>query len=191
MKRYDYSGLIKTLGEIKTNQVKALNEELLSQKQLLADLENKVITSGLLQDWVDLKATCKQIGVRLYPYGGYNSVVGANEENCCLLMEDSYFRDNGGFSRAGGIHNYEYGFIFKNEQLIWKWFIYNYSPVTQEEFKGEMAEVKTKIHILRAFLDTYGEYREIQLQRVFWAMGKMSEKTEKIRKENNYKKNNF
>lgn len=185
MKRYDYSGLIKTIGEIKTNQVKALNEELLSQKQLLADLENKVITSGLLQDWTDLKVTCKQLGIRLCPYGGYNSVVGENEENCCLLMEDSYFRDSGEFSKRSGIHNFEYGFTFKGEQLIWKWFVNDYFPVTQAEFKGETAEVKAKIHLLQAFLDTYGEYREIQLQRVFWAMGKLSEKTERIREGSN------
>lgn len=56
---------------------------------------------------------------------------------------------------------------------------------------GTLAEVKKKIHLLQAFLDSYWEYREIQLQRIFWAMGKMSEKTEKIRKENNYEKNNF
>ena len=169
MKRYDYSGLIKVIGEIKTNQTKAINEELLSQKQRLADLENEVIASGMLEDWTELKRTCRQVGVRLYPYGGYNSVVNKNEENTSVLMNDSYFQDGGSFSTRCGFHNNSYGFIYKDGKPAWHWWSIN--SVVEESFSSEKEEIATKISILQKFLDTYEEYREIQLQRVMWAMG--------------------
>lgn len=179
MKLYDYSGLLKAIGELKTNQTKATNEELLSQKQHLADLENEVYCSGMLEDWSQLKNTCKQVGIRLFPYGGYNSVVNANEENTNILMKDSYFQDEGNFSTLCGDHRKNYGFIYKDGKLIWHWWFLN--TIVEDSFPNEKQEVATKISILRKFLDAYEEYREIQLQRIIWAMGKIAENTEKIR----------
>ena len=179
MKRYDYSGLIKVIGEIKTNQTKAINEELLSQKQRLADLENEVITSGMLEDWVELKRTCRQVGIRLFPYGGYNSVVNKNEENTSVLMENSYFQDEGMFATPCGVHRHDYGFVYKDGKIVWQWWFIG-KPVN-DSFCSEKEEISTKISILERFLDTYEEYREIQLQRVMWAMGEIAENTKKIR----------
>ena len=180
MKRYDYSGLIKVIGEIKTNQTKAINEELLSQKQQLADLENEVMTSGMLEDWTELKRTCRQVGIRLFPYGGYNSVVNKNEENTSVLMNDSYFQDEGMFATSCGFHRYNYGFIYKDGSIVWQWWFIG-KPVN-DSFCSEKEKIATKISILKKFLDTYEEYREIQLQRVIWAMGEIADNTEKIRK---------
>lgn len=179
MKRYDYSGLIKVIGEIKTNQTKAINEELLSQKQRLADLENEVITSGMLEDWVELKHTCRQVGIRLFPYGGYNSVVKANEKNTNVLMENSYFQDEGMFATPCGVHRHDYGFVYKDGKIVWQWWFVGRS--VNDSFCSEKEEISTKISILERFLDTYEEYREIQLQRVMWAMGEIAENTKKIR----------
>lgn len=183
MKRYDYSGLIKVIGEIKTSQTKAINEELLSQKQHLADLENEVITSGMLEDWVQLKNTCRQVGIRLFPYGGYNSVVNKNEDNTKVLMNDSYFQDEGMFATSCGVHRYNYGFIYKDGSIVWQWWFIG-KPVN-DSFCSEKEKILTKISILEKFLDTYEEYREIQLQRVMWAMGEIAENTKKIREGNN------
>ena len=180
MKRYDYSGLIKVIGEIKTNQTKAINEELLSQKQRLADLENEVITSDMLEDWTELKRTCRQVGIRLFPYGGYNSVVNKNEDNTKVLMNDSYFQDEGNFSTRCGFRNNNYGFIYKDGKIVWHWWFIG--RVVEDSFSSEKEEIATKISILQKFLDTYEEYREIQLQRVIWAMGEIADNTEKIRK---------
>ena len=182
MKRYDYSGLIKVIGEIKTNQTKAINEELLSQKQQLADLENEVMTSGMLEDWTELKRTCRQVGVRLFPYGGYNSVVNKNEENTSVLMNDSYFQDNGMFATSCGFHRYNYGFIYKDGSIVWQWWFIG--KTVNDSFCSEKEKIATKISILKKFLDTYEEYREIQLQRVMWAMGEIAENTKKIREGN-------
>ena len=179
MKRYDYSGLIKVIGEIKTNQTKAINEELLSQKQQLADLEHKVITSGMLEDWTELKRTCRQVGIRLFPYGGYNSVTKSYEENTSVLMNDSYFQDEGMFATSCGVHRYNYGFIYKDGSIVWQWWFIG-KPVN-DSFCSEKEKIATKISILERFLDTYEEYREIQLQRVMWAMGEIAENTRKIR----------
>ena len=187
MKRYDYSGLIKVIGEIKTNQTKAINEELLSQKQRLADLENEVITSGMLEDWVELKRTCRQVGIRLFPYGGYNSVVNKNEENTSVLMENSYFQDEGMFATPCGVHRHNYGFVYKDGKIVWQWWFIGRS--VNDSFCSEKEEISTKISILERFLDTYEEYREIQLQRVMWAMGEIAENTRKIREGNSCEKN--
>ena len=179
MKRYDYSGLIKVIGEIKTNQTKAINEELLSQKQRLADLENEAITSGMLEDWVQLKNTCRQVGIRLFPYGGYNSVVNKNEDNTSVLMNNSYFQDEGMFATSCGVHRYNYGFIYKDGSIVWQWWFIG--KTVNDSFCSEKEEIATKISILKKFLDTYEEYREIQLQRVIWAMGEIAENIERIR----------
>lgn len=187
MKRYDYSGLIKVIGEIKTNQTKAINEELLSKKQRLADLENEVITSGMLEDWEQLKTTCRQVGIRLFPYGGYNSVVNKNEENTSVLMNNSYFQDEGMFATSCGVHRYNYGFIYKDGSIVWQWWFIG-KPVN-DSFCSEKEKIATKISILEKFLDTYEEYREIQLQRVMWAMGEIAENTRKIREGNSCEKN--
>lgn len=187
MKRYDYSGLLKVIGEIKTNQTKAINEELLSKKQRLADLENEVITSGMLEDWGQLKTTCRQVGIRLFPYGGYNSVVNKNEENTSVLMKNSYFQDEGMFATSCGVHRYKYGFIYKDGSIVWQWWFIG-KPIN-DSFCSEKEKIATKISILEKFLDTYEEYREIQLQRVMWAMGEIAENTRKIREGNNHEKN--
>ena len=187
MKRYDYSGLIKVIGEIKTNQTKAINEELLSKKQQLADLENEVMTSGMLEDWTELKRTCRQVGIRLFPYGGYNSVVNKNEENTSVLMNDSYFQDEGMFATSCGFHRYNYGFIYKDGSIVWQWWFIG--KTVNDSFCSEKEKIATKISILKKFLDTYEEYREIQLQRVMWAMGEIAENTRKIREGNSCEKN--
>ena len=187
MKRYDYSGLIKVIGEIKTNQTKAINEELLSQKQQLADLEHKVITSGMLEDWTELKRTCRQVGIRLFPYGGYNPVTKSHEKTQTVLMNDSYFQDEGMFATSCGVHRYNYGFIYKDGSIIWQWWFIG--KTVNDSFCSEKEKIATKISILKKFLNTYEEYREIQLQRVMWAMGEITENTKKIREGNNCEKN--
>ena len=59
------------------------------------------------------------------------------------------------------------------------------NTIVEDSFSNEKQEVVTKISILRKFLDTYKEYREIQLQRIIWAMGEIAENTKKIREGNN------
>lgn len=165
MKRYDYSGLLKAIGDIQTDQKKALNERLFSLKQQLADLENKVISSGMLQDWENLKNVCIKSGV-------------------CLNLSDSKYdkyKGHGTFADfAMSSHNYlhyNFGFRLKDGNLIWKW------DNSRAEFESEEYEIKTKMYLLNEFLNIYEGYREIQLQRVFDAMGSMSDKTAKIREE--------
>ena len=165
MKRYDYSGLIKVIGEIKTNQKKAINERLLSHTQQLLDLENKVISSGMLEDWENLKNTCKKAGV------------------CLNISNSKYdnYKGHGGFADfATSSHNflmYNFGFRSNNEGLIWQW------DNSQAKFENEEYEIKTKMYLLNKFLDTYQEYREIQLQRIIKKMGDIVDNTKKIRKE--------
>ena len=165
MKKYDYSGLLKAIGELKTDKKKALNERLLSYKQQLIELENKVLFSGMLQDWVNLKQICKQSGVGL---------------NLSNSKYDKY-KGHGTFAdftlSSHNFLHYNFGFIFKDGNLIWRW------ANSNAKFENEEYEIKTKMYLLNEFLDTYEEYREIQLQRIFDTMGSMSDETAKIRKE--------
>ena len=165
MKKYDYSGLLKTIGELKVDKKKALNERLLSYKQQLIELENKVLFSGMLQDWVNLKQICKQSGV------------------CLNLSNSKYDKYKGHGTFADFVlssHNflhYNFGFIFKDGNLIWRW------DNSNAKFENEEYEIKTKMYLLNEFLDTYEKYREIQLQRIFDTMGSMSDEITKIREE--------
>ena len=56
MKIYNYNGLLEAIGEINTSKAKAENARLMSKKQKLIDLENKVKSMGILDDWYDLKS---------------------------------------------------------------------------------------------------------------------------------------
>ena len=96
-------------------------------------------------------------------------------------MNDSYFQDEGRFARRCGVHGNDYGFIYKGGKLVWHWWFIN--SVVEDIFSSEKEEIATKMSILQKFLDTYEEYREIQLQRVIWAMGEIAENTKKIREE--------
>ena len=95
-------------------------------------------------------------------------------------MNDSYFQDEGNFSTRCGFRNNNYGFIYKDGKIVWHWWFIG--RVVEDSFSSEKEEIATKISILQKFLDTYEEYREIQLQRVIWAMGEIADNTEKIRK---------
>lgn len=165
MKKYDYSGLLKAIGDIKTDKKKALNERLLSHKQQLTILENKVISSSMLQDWENLKNVCIQAGVNLnLAHNKYDKYKGHGTFADFVLSSHNFL-------------HYNFGFVFKDGDLVWRW------DNTKAQFEDEEYEIKTKMYLLNEFLDTYEEYREIQMQRIFNAMGSISDETAKIREE--------
>lgn len=165
MKLYDYSGLLKAIGDIQADQKKALNERLFSHKQQLIDLENKVISSGLLQDWENLKSICRKAHVSLdvadtkLDFYKLNGLVAIYQ-----LSVYNYL-------------HYDFGFTYTNNKLIWQW------VTPKGEFETEESEILCKLKLLNTFMDTYEEYRDIQLQRVFDKMGEVSDNTKEIRKE--------
>ena len=90
MMLYDYRSLLKAVREVKVNKIIAENERTASKKNILAKMENELKSSGLLDDWYDLKKTCREMKIRIMPYGGWD------ESKQGLLMKDcEYFCDNG------------------------------------------------------------------------------------------------
>ena len=69
---YDYSDLLKMIANINTDKIIAKNERTMNNKNRLAKMENKLLTCGILNDWYDLKKSCKRLNVRLAPYGNWD-----------------------------------------------------------------------------------------------------------------------
>lgn len=177
---YDYSSLLKAVREAKTNKVIVENERTASKKNILAKMENELKSSGLLDDWYDLKRTCGELGIRIMPYGRWD------EAKQGVLMEDyEYFCDNGMFARnmSSGSHWCDmFGFSYKDREFKWKT-----THVTNSKlfngFDNEDTEIETKIKLIQVFMKRYEEYRTVQLQRIYTKLGKTIEETVKINSE--------
>ena len=61
MKLYDYDNLLKTIREIKTSKIIAENERIMNKKNKLLRIENELKSSGILDDWYDLKKMVIQL----------------------------------------------------------------------------------------------------------------------------------
>ena len=179
---YDYSDLLKMIANINTDKIIAENERTMNNKNRLTKMENKLITSGILDDWYDLKKSCKKLGIRLAPYGNWD------EEIRGPLMKDGngkYFIDNGTVSicMSSGSHwSDHFGFSYYDREL--KWHIWHSTDsVLFTEFPNEDAEIEAKIKLIQLFLSHYEEYRSVQLDRINKKMSKISKETKEIKDE--------
>lgn len=179
MMLYNYDNLLNAVREIKTNKTIAENERTMNKRNKLLRLENELKSSGILDDWYDLKRTCRELNVRIMPYGGWD------ETRQGVLMEDyEYFQDNGTFSQcmSSGSHWSDYfGFSYKDREFRWK-ILHTTSSTLFNGFSNEDAEIDTKIRLLEIFMARYEEYRDIQLQRIYTKMGKTMEEIIEIKK---------
>ena len=178
---YNYNNLLEAVREIKTNKTIAENERAMNKKNKLLKMENELKSSGLLDDWYDLKRTCRELDIRLMPYGGYD------ESKRDELMEDyEYFQDNGMFSQimSSGSHWCDkFGFSYKDREFKWK-ITHTTNSVLFNGFPNEDVEIDTKIRLIEIFMKRYEEYRNIQLQRIYAKMGHIVEETMEIKKSN-------
>jgi len=176
---YDYNGLLKAVKTVKKNKSLAEMEKTMNRNATLMELETELKSSGLLDDWYDLKRVCKEVGVRIMPFGDWN------ESKQGPLMEDcECFCDNGMFAQCMSSGSYwrdMFGFSYKDRNFKWK-ITHDTKDSLFTEFKNKDAEINTKIRLIQLFTDRYEEYREIQLQRVYTKLGKIVEETEKIKK---------
>ena len=101
MKLYDYDNLLKTIREIKTSKIIAENERIMNKKNKLLRIENELKSSGILDDWYDLKKICREFGIRIMPYGDWHEI-----KKGALMNDYDYFRDNGTFAEliSSGSH---------------------------------------------------------------------------------------
>lgn len=175
---YDYNILLKVIKEAKTNKIIAENERTANKKNKLIKLEQELELSGLLDDWDDLKRTCREMEIRIMPYGGWD------EAKQGTLMEDyEYFRDNGMFSKcmSSGSHWRDmFGFSYIDKELEWATTHATHS-ILFNGFENEDVEIDTKIELIELFMKRYEEYRTIQLQRIYTKLGQTFEEIEKIK----------
>lgn len=161
---YDYSNLLQAVRETNTNKIIAENNRIADKKNALSKLEMELKTSGLLDDWYDLKRLCREAGVRIMPYGRWD------EEKCEPLMDDfEYFRDNGMFMKcmsSGSCWSDYFGFSYKDREFKWK-ICHTTSSTLFDGFNNELSEFNTKMKLIELFMERYEEYRNIQLKRIY------------------------
>ena len=180
MKLYNYDNLLNAIREVNINKTIAQNDRTMNKRKQLLRLENELQTSGILDDWHELKRVCRVSDVRIMPYGGYD------ESKSGKLMDDyEYFQDNGIFAKriSSGSHWCDkFGFSYKDREFRWK--IWHETDTTLfNEFQNEDAEIDAKIKLIDLFMKRYEEYRTVQLQRVYTKIGKSMEEITAIRNE--------
>ena len=178
MELYDYSLLLETIKTINTNNVLLEANKVNSLRAKLAILENKLINSGILEDWYALSEVIKESGANGYArvnYAKYNAPKMHIEK-----MEDNYIQfDNKArfqmlMSSGSSWSNYFGIDITKCHNrgtLIWdKWDSIPGGYHGWSGFKDEVSEYSTKIAIIEKIFEVYEEYRQHTLDVVAEAM---------------------
>lgn len=170
MKMFDYSELIRVIGNVEMREEREAMMKVLSLKEKCMNLERSLIESGIFDDWNRLKQLCAKARVRLCV-----SNQGSNSMGIRLGLNDygygHEYRDEGFFGAimSSGSHWCDhYGFTYESgEGLIWKT-RHMTSSYMFAGFKEGQDEKKwsTRIRLLETFRDTYENYRNLQLQNI-------------------------
>ena len=178
MELYDYSLLLKTIKTINTNNVLLESDRVDNLRTKLTILENKLINSGILEDWYALSEVIKESGANGYAkinYARYNApkmYIKKMKDNYIEFDSEARFQmlmsSGSSWSNFFGIditkcHN--------RGTLIWdKWdgTVNRYHGWVY--FKDELSEYSTKIAIIEKIFEIYDEYRQHVLNVVAEAM---------------------
>lgn len=168
MELYDYSLLLKAIKTINTNNVLLESDRVNSLKIKLSLLENKLINSGILEDWYALSEVIKESGANGYAkinYAIYNAPkmhIEKMKDN--YIQFDSRARFRMLMSSGSSWSNYFGIDIIKchnRETLIWdKWDETANCYHGWSYFKDEFSEYSTKIAIIEKIFEVYDEYRQ-------------------------------
>ena len=178
MELYDYSLLLKTIKTINTNNVLLESDRIDNLKTKLIILENKLINSGVLEDWYALSEVIKESGANGYAkinYARYNAPKMYIEK-----MKDNYiqFDSKARFQMlmsSGSSWNNYFGIditkCHNKGTLIWdKWDGTVNCYHGWSDFRNELSEYSTKIAIIEKIFEVYDEYRQHVLNVVAEAM---------------------
>jgi hypothetical protein len=184
MELYDYSLLLKTIKTINANNVLLEANKVDGLRVKLTLLENKLVNSGVLEDWYSLSEVIKASGANRHAnvsYAQYNAPKMHIEK-----MKDNYisFDNNARFqmvmSSGSSWSNY-FGIdvtkCHNRGTLIWdKWDLIPNGYHGWNWFRNEVSEYSTKIAIIEKIFEVYEEYRQHVLNVVAEVMAKKSEK---------------
>ena len=178
MELYDYSLLLKAIKTINTNNVLLESDRVDSLRIKLSLLENKLINSGILEDWYALSEVIKESGANGYArvnYANYNAPkmhIEKMKDNC--IQFDNKARFQMLMSSGSSWSNYFGIDITKCHNkgtLLWdKWDLIPGGYHGWCWFKDEVSEYSTKIAIIEKIFEVYEEYRQHVLNVVAEAM---------------------
>ena len=191
MELYDYSLLLKTIKTINTNNVLLENDRINNLRTKLTILENKLINSGILEDWYALSEVIKESGANGYTkvnYAQYNAPkmhIAKMKDN--YIQFDSRARIQMVMSSRSSWSNYFGIDITKCHNkgtLLWdKWDAVPGGYHGWYWFKDEASEYSTKIAIIEKIFEIYEEYRQHVLNVVAEAMADKRKKSLNITNE--------
>ena len=87
MMLYNYDNLLNAVREIKTNKTIAENERTMNKRNKLLRLENELKSSGILDDWYDLKRTCRELNIRIMPLQRVYTKMGQTMEETMAIKK--------------------------------------------------------------------------------------------------------
>lgn len=168
MELYDYSLLLKTIKTINVNNVLLEADRVDSLRVKLALLEDKLINSGILEDWYSLSEVIKESGAKGYAkvnYAKYNAPKMYIEKMGDKYIQfDSKARFQMLMSSGSSWSNYFGIDITKCHNkgiLIWdKWDAIPGCYHGWSWFRDELSEYSTKIAIIEKIFEVYEEYRQ-------------------------------
>lgn len=168
MELYNYSLLLKTIKTINTNNVLLEADRVDSLRVKLTLLENKLINSGILEDWYALSEVIKESGANRYAkinYAKYNAPKMHIEK-----MKDNYiqFDSKARFqmlmssgSSWGNYFGIDIAKCNNKGTLLWdKWDSVLGGYHGWSWFRDEASEYSTKIAIIEKIFEVYEEYRQ-------------------------------
>lgn len=168
MELYDYSLLLKTIKTINVNNVLLEADRVESLRVKLTLLEDKLINSGILEDWYSLSEVIKESGANRYAkvnYARYNApkmYIDKMEDKC--IQFDTKTRFQMLMSSGSSWSNYFGIDITKCHNkgtLIWdKWDLIPGGYHGWNWFRDEISEYSTKIAIIEKIFEIYEEYRQ-------------------------------
>lgn len=172
---HDYSDLLRAISDLKTEKEQEKNRIRSNKVNEVLELESYLIKSGILEDWRQLKISCKSAGVRIMPYGTYDEDERFRYKT---LMRDFYmFLDNGRFATEIIDMDYSCNFGFTSNEtgnIIWR-----PSQLKYQESETELCE--RKLYVMHKFLELYEEYKYIQLSRIYAKMAQMENEIKNLK----------
>jgi hypothetical protein len=170
--------LLKTIKTINTNNVLLEADRVDSLRMKLAILENKLINSGILEDWYSLSEVIKESGANGYAkvnYAKYNAPkmhIAKMKDN--YIQFDTKARFQMLMSSGSSWSNYfgiDISKCHNKGTLIWdKWDGTVNCYHGWGYFRDELSEYSTKIAIIEKIFEVYEEYRQHVLNVVAEAM---------------------
>ena len=168
MELYDYSLLLKAIKTINASNILLEADKVDSLRMKLAILENKLINSGILEDWYALSEVIKESGANGYAkvnYAKYNAPkmhIEKMKDN--YIQFDSKARFQMLMSSGSSWSNYFGIDIVKCHNkgtLLWdKWDTVPGGYHGWSWFRDEISEYSTKIAIIEKIFEVYAEYRQ-------------------------------